>query len=144
VTSAHDGATAPQGEEIAVACWIYHSGYYDGPLSGMVRLADGREVWAECIEECHHYDEDLEFTDARTLCGFYRRYQLWRLSDESRAIEAERHADFRRWVGTHTDRDEPARIVHPQAMWTRFYAKWKARDVPAHLDGAQPIGWFES
>jgi hypothetical protein len=133
----------PQGEKVEDVRWVYHTGYYDGPLSGMVRLSDGREVWAEMIEEC---GED------QGHCSFFRRFQLWQLTDHQYDIEARRHADFQRYVGGHTDYDENGRrdlsLVRPQEQWAPFYENWGGPPnsdglKPLRLTDAIPAGWFE-
>ncbi|MFA7264823.1 MAG: hypothetical protein WC054_00685 [Candidatus Nanopelagicales bacterium] len=133
-------ALGPQLDNIQ---WVYHSSYYDGPISGMVRLEDGTVLWAQMIEQCDCYDEK---TDEADQCGFYRRYQLYRLSPEQTAVEAERHADFQKYVGVHTDYTDGKRThignTQPQIEWYRFYEKWSPRDSEV-LVGAEPVGWWE-
>jgi len=78
---------------------LWHSGYYDGPLSGMAEY-NGEMVWFQCnwsyppIEDIHNIIE----TDS------HRRYALYRLSDEDRE-ELCRHQMFRDMVGYHSDHD---------------------------------------
>lgn len=79
---------------------IWHSGYHDGPLSGMAEY-NGELVWFQCnwthppIEEIHNIIE----TDA------HRRYTLYRLSDEDREELCHRHQLFQEMVGYHADHD---------------------------------------
>jgi hypothetical protein len=140
----HSLANPVVGPPLEVDHWVYHSGFYDGPLSGMVELTDGRQLWAAVAEEC----------GCPSPCAFYRRYQLYVLSPFAALQEAERHADFRRWVGTHADFYKVAgewrrRIgsTHNQGLWQRYYDKWSWRDAHRRHEGmlvnAEPVGWFE-
>jgi hypothetical protein len=106
--------------------WLWHSGYYDGPLTGMV-LYGGKDLWAEVAEECHHVDEapeDDEDNDVISRCSFYRRYRATRLTDEAYAEQMRRHELFRQMVGRHCDYDETgrraARFESPPG-WHDFY-----------------------
>lgn len=93
-------------------------------MSGVVMLPSGTRVWALTSDT-----------------GNRRNFQLYQLSDQEWAVEAERHADFRRWVGTHTDMNGTHEI-HPQSEHCKFYDKWPWDKADARLDGAVPIGWF--
>lgn len=106
--------------------WLWHSGYYDGPLNGMV-LYDGEQLWAEVAEECHHVveaPEDDEDHDFVSTCGFYRRYRITRLTADAYAERMRRHELFRQMVGHHCDYDEngkrAARFESPPG-WHDFY-----------------------
>lgn len=153
--SPHQDATPAVGPYVEGVRWRYYSGYYDGPLSGMVVLPDGAEAWAQCIEECscprwnddELTDEEMdEAADEPPVHGFYRRYQLTTLSPEAAATEAERHADFRRWVGEHTDIGEDGRrevgAVHPRETHHLFYDKWSKRN-DARTENGTPLGWWQ-
>lgn len=128
--------------------WLYVSGYYDGPLTGRVRVA-GEELWAAVFEECH---EDVEsLTDTlevayRPACGFYRRYKLIRLTAEADQEEQRRQAIFEEFVGTHTRYDsEGKRHLHelkPEWMWRKFYDQQKT--WPTWEPEGELIGWFQN
>lgn len=129
------------GPEFSGVHWIYYSGFYDGALSGAVRLPDDTRAWANCAAECDHFDADKDTFGA---CGWYRRYQLFQLTEQAWAEEAERHADFQRWVGMHTDiDDESPGDVRPQGQWKNFYDKWSGHLIEPRLNGAVLIGWFQ-
>lgn len=106
--------------------WLWHSGYYDGPLTGMV-LYQGEELWAEVAEECHHLveaPEDDENNDFVSTCGFYRRYRATRLTAEAYAETVRRHGLFRQMVGPHCDYDENGRRTRrfeSPPGWHDFY-----------------------
>lgn len=115
--------------------WLWHSGYYDGPLDGMV-LYEGEQLWAEVAEECQHWveaPEDDEDHDVISTCGFYRRYRITRLTTEAFAETTRRHELFRQMVGHHADHDETGRRAaqfESPPGWHGFYdiaatwAKW--------------------
>lgn len=125
--------------------WIYSAGYYDGPLTGMVRLADGSEAWAHVVDECDCWDP---ITEERIGGGFYRRYQITRPTPEAYAVQQARHEDFRRHVGHHTDYDDHGKRqfgvgIHPAESHHLFYDKWLNRaDDPK--DGGDTLGWWET
>lgn len=68
---------------------LWHSNYWDGPLSGMARY-NGEEVWFNCISEEENGD---------------RIFGLYRLSKEDHAELTYRHELFRDMVGHHCDHD---------------------------------------
>jgi len=67
---------------------LWHSGYYDGPLSGIARYK-GKIVWFDCV------DEDYLF---RT-----RQYNLHELSQKQIDDEIYRHNRWRKQGGRHCD-----------------------------------------
>lgn len=154
----HEDGKVAVGPKVEGVQWKYYSGYYDGPLSGMVILPGGREVWAYCVDQCdcprwsdvdleNLTDEELDaLDDPPPVHGFYRRFQLTELAPEHAATEAERHAAFRALVGTHMDIGENGRrsvgAVHPLAWHSQFYDKWLSRTGDITI-GSTPLGWFE-
>lgn len=76
---------------------LWHSGYYDGPLSGMA-LYNGKYVWFEC-------DQWGECIDNDDPCPDYgmRTYTLHELSEGDLKDQFEAHERFRKYVGHHTD-----------------------------------------
>lgn len=135
--------------------WRYFSGFYDGPLSGMVWVGNGEFIvgepvyeplWAECYDECTWYPDDDQ-ADLPSPCSFYRRYKLIRLTPESAAAEKECHDLFVKHVGDHWEIDEygnrkalAERQVKPQNEWHKFYDAYK--DKPVEHVG-EVVGWFE-
>lgn len=69
---------------------LWHSDYYDGPISGIARYK-GQIVWFNCVE----WEHDNLF--------FMRRYALYELTQEQIDHEIEIHNRFRRQVGRHCD-----------------------------------------
>lgn len=72
---------------------IWHSGYYDGPLSGMA-LYNGKYVWFDCFSD----DWDEPYPNMRV-------YKLYELSEEEIADELYWHSEFEKYVGYHTNYD---------------------------------------
>lgn len=109
--------------------WI--GNYYDGPLSGMVRIS-GEMMWADCIDEC---------SDER--CGLFRRFKVMRLDPEAIAAETEQHALFAKHVsGDGLDGwvFKPM-SYRPRGEWSLFYDKYPA-DVITEPKG-EVVGWFD-
>lgn len=89
---------------------LWHSGFYDGPLSGMCLYNDEKH-WFRLHEE----NED---TGDRT-------FEIIKPTPEQLKIEEDRHALFQAHVGIHTDYDEngkrPIGAIHPQSEHHKFY-----------------------
>jgi len=68
---------------------LWHSDYYDGPLSGMA-LYNGEHVWFDCNDD--PFDGD-------------RIYALYRLSTETKQELLRQHKLFEHHVGTHSNHD---------------------------------------
>lgn len=83
----------------------YHLNYYDGPLSGIIKVAD-RYFYTASI-----YGEERKW------------WAVWELTEEELTNEQERHKLFQQYVGTHTDyykdKDE---------NWTRDVGTCKPRE----------------
>lgn len=114
---------------------LWHSGYWDGPLSGMCRYKN-QDYWFWCITD----------TDDPTS---RRKYAVVELTDKEMVYEKQVHTDFRKWVGTHTDYDETYRRVsdgsgvHPQSMHDNFYSKYPPGRFRHEAYKERPsIGWF--
>lgn len=124
--------------------WLYVAGYYDGPLNGriLLRHPDGhtQSLWAQIFEECNEID-----ADDNPVCGFYRRYLLYRLNPGSNAEEERRHALFEKYVGTHWSYDVNGQRQHsglkPLSEHHKYYDQ--AKHWPAWKPEGEVIGWFE-
>lgn len=113
---------------------LWHSGYWDGPTSGMLEHR-GQKHWFETFYD----DPDI---------ATYPRFQfVLRLSAEQMAEEETWHNLFRAKVGTHTDYDETSRrtigALHPRIMWDEFYIPYRQR-IPLDLSNAEIVAWFEA
>lgn len=136
--------------------WVYVSGYYDGPISGRVILRSPRgkfdssaeTLWAQIFEECNETEESLTDTlevAYRPVCGFYRKYLLYRLNPESAAEEQRRHELFEKHVGTHWSYNVEGQRQHsglkPQSEWHKYYDQ--AKNWPTWKPEGEVVGWFE-
>ncbi len=129
---------------------LCHFGYWDGPLSGLC-LIDGQKYWYECIEEWldnNSYPEDDDDFES----PWYRRFLIWKLTDEQLAAIETRHAKFQRMVGMHTDYNEEGKrpnfhyneTITPETV-AQFYAESK-NETPINLDPISDemiLGWYE-
>lgn len=130
---------------------LYHLGYWDGPLSGMC-LVDGQKYFFECIEEWldnNSYPEDDDDFEA----PWYRRYLLWRLTEEQLTSLEERHAKFQRMVGRHTDYDENGKrcnfvyneTITPETV-AQYYKEAKEETTVISMEPVSNdmiLGWYE-
>ena|SRR5688500_3199456 len=97
--------------ELVTGRFLHHANYYDGPLSGVMLADDGNRYWFEVHPECDLHD------------GYW--YALYELTESEWYWEDQRHALFRKHVGTHCDYDENGRrdfrAVMPMPSWDAFY-----------------------
>lgn len=119
---------------------LYHSGYWDGPLSG-VCLYQGERLWFNCVHDYHDKTEDDKYLDMRI-------YALYRLTVEEWEQEDYWHELFEKHVGTHTSYKEGSRSgsVNKQSDWNHFYdASKKAKKDGSRKakDLITPIGYFD-
>jgi hypothetical protein len=95
---------------------LYAADFWDYPRSGAL-LWRRRRYW---------------FSEAEPDTGVF---DIIELTDDAWAVEDARHADFRRFVGTHTDIGETgatAGRVHPAELHSRYYDNW------LHAPGPDP------
>ena len=108
---------------------LWHAGYWDGPIDGMVSY-NGSKYWFQMCD-----DEE-----------YYRRFLLVMLSQEQLEEEKYWHELFRRKVGRHTDYDDqgkrPTGAIKPKELAKEFYEAYKTRR-PRDLSNNEVIGWFE-
>ena len=134
---------------------LYHSGYYDGPLSGMCLYNDERH-WFNCVED------ELDFTDPNTkeyLRG--RVYVVVKPDLDELKKENVRHALFEKYVGTHTRYDADGKRNSygnhsPSVWWVRILrrmgvdtAKWWYRRKPGkapspNFNNSEVVAWWGS
>jgi len=126
--------------------YLWHSGYYDGPLSGACEWR-GRRYWFVCVDEEYRpvvgpdgnrvLDEygDPELDDVRV-------FHLVELTPEEWAAVDASHALFRECVGTHTDYDRVTQrrntsgTVRPEAEWKRYYDAHPPHNVSPRPEAA--------
>lgn len=72
-------------DEFIDAVPLYHLNYYDGPLSGIIKVGD------------HHFYVSSIYGEER------KWWAAWELTEEELTKEQERHKLFQQYVGTHTD-----------------------------------------
>ena len=115
---------------------LWHDDYWDGPMSGLMRLDGDARVWFTLAEE----------NEAPAEGRWYRRYWLVRLSAEQLDAVERRHALFREHIGGHTDYDElgdrDLRLRCAVPDWEAFRAA--TASIP-ELDQRQceVFGWLE-
>ena len=89
---------------------IWHSNYYDGPLSGMAKFND-EYVWFDLLEEDHSGN---------------RLFGLYRLSEDDLEAEQEHHKEFQEAVGYHCDHDPKVNkpfVCKDKKKFKAYYAK---------------------
>jgi hypothetical protein len=110
---------------------LWHSGFWDGPTSGMLRFRD-----TECAFEMISENENPEEK-------WYRRFAVVSLSEAQLAREMEVHEEFRRHVGTHCDYDEKQKEIRPQSQHHLFYDKHLTYCQSSPFEECEVIAWFE-
>jgi len=119
--------------------YLWHSGYYDGPLSGMC-LHNEEKCWFQCVDEVYYRDEEGEGMAGRV-------FVIIRLTAEDIAEEEYWHELFREHVGTHTDygenqkRDLTGTKVKAQKNHHLFYDKAKERKDRSYKD-RPVVAWY--
>lgn len=109
---------------------LWHCGYWDGPLSGVV-LIEERLCWFQ-----HHGDELAD----------HRDYLVYDLTDEEARHVVTEHLLFEQYVGVHTcnhvtlDGKRQVGLLHPQEGWGRFYQRPEGRKDRDYTEGKTPIG----
>ena len=98
------------------AYMLWHSDYYDGPISGMAEYK-GKKVWFK-------WDKDVfePLTDMRI-------FNLYELSDAEIEDEEQWHQYFREMVGHHCDYVEgkKGRVKYTPKSFDKFYAEGEKR-----------------
>lgn len=102
---------------------LWHSNYWDGPLSGVI-LWSGEKCWFEMHEEktserlmsdkdwkeyldyCKEKYQEVPDEDERMEYDRYRYFKVYRLPSKTMDAIIHNHNLFRNCVGTHTDYDE--------------------------------------
>ena len=126
---------------------IYHSNYYDGPLSGVCTVDDKRywfelceELEARCPTECHCQCDEHEHV------AMMRRFAVLELTPEEWAIEDARHKAFQEAVGTHTDYTEAGTRslegVKPSQTHDEYYRRQQAGEWPEPAVENKKIVYF--
>lgn len=134
---------------------LWHSDYWDGPLSGYVQLDGDDGFWVDCIADMWDMrpdDCDTSCTgeDGGKGCPEYkgdrrcRVYLVYVLDDEQRRIRLANHALFREHVGVHTDYDDCGRRpvgvgVKPSSGHHAYYRA--DLEVPPPLRDSQIVGF---
>lgn len=111
---------------------LWHSDYYDGPLSGMCQW-QGEQYWFEMA------DEEDDFS--------VRYYHLIKLTPPQREWQECWHQQFQKYVGTVSDYDVPkvrASLLQPQDQWDKFYKPYMEDKAEHILKKEQIVGWFDS
>lgn len=122
--------------------WLWHCGYWDGPLSGIV-LFQGAEAWVDCFDEIFATASVNENPDD-DVGTRVRRFAIVRPTPEELAQEKEEHALFEKYVGLHTSYDadgkRPVGAVRPSHMHDEFY---KREHKPRDYTGHEVVAYFE-
>ncbi len=127
--------------------WLWHSDYYDGPMTGMVEV-NGKMLWAVWIDEedwveweSGEDDEPGEYERRST-----RYYALLDLGKERTDYEEYWHELFRLCVGTHCDWEydgvRRGEVIHNEATQKFYYGRRKADYKELDASKYPIVGWF--
>lgn len=109
---------------------IWHSDYYDGPLTGLCQYK-GRTVWFKLADESP--------TD-------YYIYNLYSLTDQQLSILNQVRSEFRRYVGKNCEYENGKRNfhTHPKSEWAKFYdnkdLQTLSEQTKREIEKEKPIG----
>jgi len=126
---------------------LWHSGYYDGPLSGVV----------EYKGEKHYFDLLKEYNSRKLRRKIYRTFKLYLLTPKQLESMLYWHNEFRLHVGTHTSyswnenkniykRELGTNEASHLYMQEMFYERYK-KDIEENgniydtLTKSQLVGW---
>jgi hypothetical protein len=113
---------------------LWHSNYYDGPLSGMA-LYEGKKVWFECDE----WEHDNLY--------HMRTFNLYELSEEEIAEEEYWHELFRKHVGWHSDYGDRYAQCGAEGTsdgnWDAFYKKAEKERPKRDYSKNKCLGTFD-
>jgi hypothetical protein len=139
ITSSRDAldtlATIPRSE-ITI---LWHSGYWDGPIDGMLSYQSQKYWFMRCADALPYVvDSEGEVDDC-----WYDRYLIVVIGQQDIETEEWWHALFRKYVGHHTDYQDGRRdhdTVHPKDGWHAFYNAYEHRE-PRDYAARKVIGW---
>lgn len=113
---------------------LWHSNYYDGPLSGVAEY-NGEMVWFDCEDYGDWGDDKV------------RSYALYRLTDEAKAVLISNHNDFREAVGHHCDHvpeQYSPFVCKNKEKFNEYYSKNKNahKEIYDNLKNGEKLGVF--
>ena len=112
---------------------LWHSDYYDGPLTGVATLDGAQWYWFHCVEDdwkpCKNKADDSCVSDCEEyqgagMCCYGDRKSLFvvaKMDDEQISVERDNHDLFRKWVGHHTDYGPACGQVKQRGSMGNFY-----------------------
>jgi hypothetical protein len=109
---------------------LWHSNYWDGPLSGMAKY-NGEDVWFECCNED-------DFGD--------RLFALYRLSEEDHKELFRQHELFQHHVGFHGDHDPNVYQEYKGGNDPDKYYKLQKKFLKTNKTDGEKLGeahWFQ-
>lgn len=126
--------------------WLWSSGWYDGPLSGMVKL-DSEKYWVEFFDEeewTESYGSEPQEADMFRASFF----AILKLTNEQQKSEEYWHELFRICVSKRSDYDEfgnrSTQKVHgTNAMQRFYYTRRKMNYKELDLSESTLVGWFK-
>lgn len=112
--------------------WLWHCGYWDGPLSGVV-IYNGEKMWVDTFDHVFVPPESE-----------MRRMAIVRLTPEEWELEEKDHERFEKYVGRHTSYGEDGKrnvgALHPRENWDEYYSQ---AVVKPNYQDHEVVGWFE-
>ena len=144
---------------------LWHSDYWDGPITGYVTLDGETGYWINRIEDFYNVrldienpgdDDSCQNCDCKDPCYTYDYlYAVYKLTPEQERIELANHALFRKHVGTHTEYGTEQKVDHndpndsspiklgpgvfPRDSWDLYYKAEKPSAPP--VKDSQLVGW---
>jgi len=81
---------------------LWHLDYWDGPLSGVL-LHENEICYFDLLEEFVSVAEDPDDIDTEYDFGWYRKYNVYKLTDDDKIRLITTHALWQGHMGLHTD-----------------------------------------
>lgn len=134
--------------------YLWHSNYWDGPLSGVCEYKN-KKCWFDCVDEM-----SLDFLDEYGDEDFdrVRIFVVLELSHKEYKKLAKSHNLFRRYIGTHTDYIGASRVWggppsfwlirllrKPLLKWFKFNVNdlyYKRKNKPANFQYNNILAWY--
>jgi len=116
---------------------LWHSNYWDGMLSGVVRM-DAREYWIECVLD------GVVGLSPEPEEGYLngRNFAIVQLDDDQIKELYFRHKDFQESVGKHTDYTGGQRTIGAHCKDSEGYYKRAKERPPLDFSGNEVVAWW--
>ena len=127
--------------------FLWENDRWDGPLAGVCEVEEEKYYFLYQDDIIHKLTEEeiRKMFDEDWEPPWWRRFYLVSLSDEEWKEEIQRHDDFCKYVGEHTDYNENGcrrwGELKPYSEHHKFYDKYG--EIERCFDENEVVGWIE-